>query len=205
MPTTGEFGPRGGLGDLEYHAKAATRFGASFCHSREDRFNNIGEPSPDNTQVRMTDGVLFFQEGALADGVTVDNADYDFLSIDMGFKHKGFGVQLELFGRGLSKFNSSAPLPIHSLYDYAYTLQVSKMVVPTKLIVYGINTYFFDDFKRHPWEAGGGANLYPVKSRSWRLNLQAMYVYKTAAGGTFGLYTAGQTGTTITFGTDILL
>jgi hypothetical protein len=205
MPTTGEFGPRGGLGDLEYHAKAATRFGASFCHSREDRFNNIGEPSPDNTQVRMTDGVLFFQEGALADGVTVDNADYDFLSIDMGFKHKGFGVQLELFGRGLSKFNSSAPLPIHSLYDYAYTLQVSKMVIPTKLIVYGINTYFWDDFKRHPWEAGGGANLYPVKSRSWRLNVQAMYVYKTAAGGTFGLYTAGQTGTTITFGTDILL
>jgi hypothetical protein len=47
MPTTGEFGPRGGIGDLEYHKKAATRFGASFTHSREDRFNNIGQPSPD--------------------------------------------------------------------------------------------------------------------------------------------------------------
>jgi hypothetical protein len=29
VPTTGEFGPRGGIGDLEYHKKAATRFGIS--------------------------------------------------------------------------------------------------------------------------------------------------------------------------------
>ena len=47
--------------------------------------------------------------------------------------------------------------------------------------------------------------VYPYKTRSWRLNLQLMHVYKSSAGGTFGLYTAGQTGTTFTFGTDILL
>jgi hypothetical protein len=79
------------------------------------------------------------------------------------------------------------------------------MVLPQKLILYGAHSYFFDEFKRHPWEAGGGFNFYPLKNRSWRLNGQVMYVYKTAAGGTFGLYTAGQTGTTITFGSDILL
>ncbi len=72
-------------------------------------------------------------------------------------------------------------------------------------MIYGINSYFWDQFKRHPWEAGGGVNIYPLKNRSWRLNLQLMHVDKSAAGGTFGLYTAGQTGTTFTFGTDILL
>ncbi len=40
----------------------------------------------------MTDGVLFFQTGALKDGVTVDNADYDMLSVDAGMKYKGFGL-----------------------------------------------------------------------------------------------------------------
>src|SRR4030095_12017373 len=30
MPTTGEFGPRGGIGDFEHHEQAATRFGASY-------------------------------------------------------------------------------------------------------------------------------------------------------------------------------
>src|SRR5688572_92596 len=31
QPTTGEFGPRGGNGDLEHHEKLATRFGASYA------------------------------------------------------------------------------------------------------------------------------------------------------------------------------
>jgi hypothetical protein len=205
MPTTGEFGPRGGIGDFEHHYGVATRFGASYCHSREDRFNNIGQPAPDNTQVRMTDGVLFFETGALADGVTIDKADYDMLSVDLGVKYKGFGLQTEFYARSLSDFDADGHLPKNSLRDYAYSLQISQMVVPRKLLLYGINSFFWDDFKRHPWEAGGGMNIYPIKSRSWRLNAQIMYVYKTAAGGTFGLYTAGQTGTTITLGTDILL
>jgi hypothetical protein len=204
-PTTGEYGPRGGIGDLENHQKISTRFGASFCHSREDRFNNTGTPSPDNTQVRMTDGVLFFQTGALADSVTVDNANFDMLSVDLGLKYKGFNLQTEFYARRLSKFIADGPLPVSELKDYAYSIQASQMVIPSKLILYGVNCYFFDQFKRHPWEIGGGANFYPIKTRSWRLNAQVMYVYKTAAGGTFGLYTAGQTGATITIGTDILL
>jgi len=205
MPTTGEFGPRGGIGDLEHHDKLATRFGASFVFSREDRFNNTGTPAPDNTQVRMTDGVLFFETGALADNVTVDKADFAMLSVDLGFKYKGFNAQLELYGRELSDFESDGQVPITSLKDYGYSLQLSQVIIPRRLIIYGINSYFWDQFKRHPWEAGGGLNFYPVKTRSWRINAQAMRVYKTAAGGTFGLYTAGQTGTTVTFGMDILL
>jgi hypothetical protein len=205
MPTTGEFGPRGGIGDFEDHQIPATRFGASFCHSREDRFNNTGQPSPDNTQVRMTDGVLFFETGALADGITVDNADVDNLNVDLGVKYKGFGLQTEFHARKLSDFSADGPVPISKIKDYGYSLQASYMAIRKKLMIYGINSYFWDEFKRYPWEAGGGINFYPFKTRSWRLNTQVMYVNRSSAGGTFGLYTAGQKGTTITFGTDILL
>ena len=79
------------------------------------------------------------------------------------------------------------------------------MVIPKTLCIYGINSMLIDEFKRYPWEAGAGVNIYPSKTRSWRINVQGVHVYKCAAGGTFGLYTAGQTGTTITIGTDILL
>jgi hypothetical protein len=205
MPTTGEFGPRGGIGDFESHQKLATRFGASYNHSREDRFNNVGQPSPDNTQVRMSDGVLFFETGSLADNVTVDKANVDNINIDLGFKYKGFHLQTEWHDRKLSKFDADGPLPMQTIRDMGYDIQLSMMIVPRKLMLYGVHSYFFDEFKRHPWEAGGGVNIYPIKTRSWRLNLQAMHVYKSSAGGTFGLYTAGQTGTTFTFGTDILL
>lgn len=205
MPTTGEYGPRGGLVDFERHDKVATRFGVNYTHCRDNRFNNIGQPSPDNTQIRLTDGVLFFETGALADGVTVQEANYDAIMIDAGFKYKGLNVQAEMYNRLLTKIDADGPLPLSSIHDIGYSLQVSQMVIPKTLALYAIHSYFFDEFKRHPWELGGGANVYPMKSRSWRLNAQVHYVYKSSAGGTFGLYNAGQTGTTITVGTDILL
>jgi len=205
FPTTGEFGPRGGNGDFESHEKIATRFGISYCHSRENRFNNVGTPAPDNTQVRLSDGVLFFETGAMAPGVTVIEANFDQTSVDLGMKYKGLAVHTELYYRTLSKIDATGPVPLDLITDKGYTLQVLYMLVPKKLCVYGINSMLIDEFKRNPYEVGGGVNIYPTKTRSWRINAQAMHIYKGASGGTFGLYTAGQTGTTLTIGTDILL
>ncbi len=67
MPTTGEFGPRGGLGDLEYHERLATRFGISAGHSREGRYANDSVP-PNAAQIKLSDGVNPFDTGALAAG-----------------------------------------------------------------------------------------------------------------------------------------
>lgn len=212
MPTTGEYGPRGGQSDLEHHTRLATRFGASYVHSREDRFNNIGTPAPDNTQVRMSDGLLFFETGALADGLTIDKANFDLLSLDFGFKLKGLSIFTEFYYRTLSDFEAFGPdlvtpatSPISLITDKGYTLQVSYMIIKKKLNLYGISSMLIDEFKRNPWEAGGGVNFYPLGNRNWRINAQCLYVYKSAAGGTFGLYTAGQIGPTVTFGVDILL
>ena len=89
MPTTGEFGPRGGYGDFEIHQEVATRFGASYTHMRDDRQTPVSTSAPNNTQVKISDGVYFFETGALADDVTVVKADFDLLSIDAGIKHNG--------------------------------------------------------------------------------------------------------------------
>lgn len=205
MPTTGEFGPRGGNGDFEEHTKLSTRFGANYCHSRENRFNNIDTPSPDNTQVRMSDGMLFFETGALAPGVTVEEADYDMFAVDLGFKYRGLAVHTEFYNRTLSDMDADGEVPIKRIHDKGYKVEVLYMAVPKILCVYGITSQIRDEFKRNPWEAGVGVNIYPYKTRSWRINMQAVHVYKGAAGGVFGLYTAGQTGMNFTFGTDIIL
>lgn len=205
LPTTGEFGPRGGNGDFENHEKLATRFGANFCHSRESRFNNVGTPSPDNTQVRMSDGLLFFETGALAQDVTVEEANYDMFAVDLGFKYRGLAVHTEFYNRTLSKFDANGPVPLNSINDRAFKAEVLYMAIPKTLCVYGVTSQIRDEFRRNPWEAGLGVNVYPTKTRSWRINAQGIYVYKAAAGGVFGLYTAGQTGMNITVGTDILL
>src|SRR3954462_8100269 len=69
-PSTGEFGPRNGLGDFEYHTKLASQFGASAGHSRESRYASKTAP-PNATQIKLSDGVNPFDADALAIGATV--------------------------------------------------------------------------------------------------------------------------------------
>jgi hypothetical protein len=204
MPTTGEFGPRGGLGDLEYHRNLATRVGMSAGHSRESRYAQLNSP-PNATQIRLSDGVFPFETGALADTVTVNTLDYDEVAFDGGLKYRGFSFQGEFYVRRLSNFDATSPLPLSSITDRGFMAEAMHMVVPKKLAMYVATGYVWDDFKRHPWELAGGASFYPYGSRVWRLNLHVIRIEKSPTGSSFGFYTAGQSGTTLSLGTDILL
>jgi hypothetical protein len=210
MPTTGEFGPRGGFGDLEEHQQLATRFGMSAEHSRENRYAQLNAP-PNATQIRLSDGVFPFEAGALsADSVggqpiTVEYLDYEVISFDAGVKLKGFSFQGEYSIRRLSNFDATGPLPDDAIVDKGFFVEAGHMVIEKKLNLYAVGSYLFDEFERNPWEVGGGASLYPFGNRSWRLNLHLLHVDKSPAGSNFGYYTAGQTGTILSLGTDILL
>jgi hypothetical protein len=153
----------------------------------------------------MSDGVNPFETGALADGVTVEELTYQNVSVDAGFKYRGFSFQGEFTARKLSDMSADGPVPVSSLNDHGFFVQAMHMVVPKRLGVYATTSYITDDFKRFPWEVSGGASYYPYGSRSWRLNLHLIHVEKSPAGSNFGYYVAGQTGTTVSLGTDILL
>jgi hypothetical protein len=204
MPTTGEFGPRGGFGDFEYHEKLATRFGVSAGISREGRYANESAP-PNATQIKLSDGVNPFDEGALAEGVTVDKLDYKEVATDASAKYRGFSFQAEYYWRRLNNFQANGPLPLSSIFDHGFQVQAMQMVVPKLVGVYATYGQVFDDFDRKPYEISGGASYWPSGTRSWRLNLHLINVRKSPAASNFGFYTAGQTGTTISAGVDILL
>lgn len=204
FPTTGEFGPRGGLGDLEVHEKLATRFGVSACHARESRYAPLNQP-PNMTQIRLSDGVNPFEADALAPGVTVETLDYDYVSADAGAKLKGFSFQAEAYYRKLSNFRARGPLPLNVNQDQGFMVQAMQMVVPRTLALYATYGYVNDDFHRFPYEISAGADIYPTKSRVWRLNAHYINVFRCPTGSNFGYYTAGQSGNTVSLGTDILL
>jgi hypothetical protein len=207
MPTTGEFGPRGGFGDFEQHQKGATRFGVSYVNGRENRFNDVSNPTPTETQVRLSDGVYLFETGSLAEGVTIRNAQYQLASADFGFKYKGFHIQTEFYRRKLSDFNTTGPIPdnVKEIVDKGYYVQASYSIIKKRLDLYGAYSTLIDQFDRNPWEVAGGLSLFPSGTRAWRVNLHVIRIEKSPAGSTFGYYTAGQSGTTITLATDILL
>lgn len=203
MPTTGEFGARGGVPDLESHPTPATRFGFSTCTAREGRGAPVGQPN-NETQLRLSDGVYVFEEGALADTVTVKNLNYTILALDAGFKYRGFTLQGEYYLRRLSNFDATSPVPMSEINDHGFMAVAMHMVVPRTVGIYAAGGYVNDDFKRNPWELAGGASVFPFKSYLWRLNLHLIHVEKSPAGSNFGYYTAGQTGTTLSISTDFL-
>jgi hypothetical protein len=203
-PTTGEFGPRGGFGDFEHHEKLATQIGASAAHAREGRYAP-DESSPRQTQLRLSDGVNPFEDGALADGVTVQKLTYRVMSFDVGAKYRGFSFQSEFSYRELSDFQATGPVPETRITDRSVFGEAMHMVVPRRLGLYAVGSYVFDEFGRNPWELGGGASFYPYGRRNWRLNLHVYYVDRSPTGSTFGYYSAGMKGTMFSLGTDILL
>ena len=207
-PTTGEFGPRGAFGDYEEHESLATRFGAAYANSREDRFNSPTSTAPDNTTIRLGDSLLLFGTGSLAPGVTVQKATYQLVSSSGGVKYKGLWLQAEGYYRLLNNFLADGPLPIGSIRDTGFYVQGTYMVMPRKVELYGSTSWVFPQFHpgdvKHPHEFIGGVNWYLLDSRNYRLNAQVVNVYRSPVSSTFGFYTGGLRGVALTIGATTL-
>ena len=203
MPTTSEFGPRGGFGDYEVHRSVATRFGTSFTHHRENRASDLSMSTPDSTQVHLSDSLLLYETDALAPGVTVENANYDMWAIDAGLKYRGFFLQTEYYFRWLTKFDADGPLPVDRIFDHGFYVQGSFMLLPTLLELYGATSWVFGQFG-DGHEYLGGANVYPFDTRNMRLNAQLIRIKRSPASSTFGYYVGGQTGVTLALAASVL-
>jgi hypothetical protein len=199
MPTTKEFGPRGGYGDWEMHEDVATRFGFSSTQSREERFTNATTGATGNTTIKLADSLNVFDLGSLAPGVTVQEVDYRILSIDAGLKYRGIFLQTEIYSRWLDDFAADGPLPVSSIFDQGFYIQAAFFPVPKKLELYGATSQIFGDKDAgfdNSSEYIGGMNFYPTDTRNHRFNFQVQDVNHSPVSSTFGYYTGGQDGTT---------
>ena len=199
MPTTKEFGPRGGYGDWEYHDKLATRFGVSTTYSPEERYTDASTGATGNTTVKLADSLNIFDTGALAPGVTVNYVDYRLLSVDAGMKYKGFFLQTELYFRELDLFRADGPLPLSDIHDKGFYVQGAFFPVKKKIELYGATSQIFGDKSlgfSNSSEYIVGGNWYPFNTRNHRLNAQFQQVNHSPVSSTFGYYVGGQKGQT---------
>jgi hypothetical protein len=173
--------------------KVRIRLGTSFTRSREDRFSNLDQSSPDNTALFNSDGVLTFSTGAFAPGVTVDKALYKMSAIDGGIKYNGLAVNGQYFMRWLSDFEADGPIPLTSTFDHGYELSASYFVVPKKLLVYVRGSQVFGEFGNSHEYAGGVKWHFLPTERLW-LNAELMRVNRSPYNGAFTPYTAGMNG-----------
>jgi hypothetical protein len=198
MPTTHEFGPRGGYGDFEYHEELATRFGISAVYSPEERYTDIDAASG-NTSIKLADSVNVFETGALAPGVTVTDLDYRILALDAGFKYKGIFFQIEYYQRWLDSFKANGVIPMDEIKDHGFYVQAAFYPIPYMLEVYGATSQIYAEESlgfEDSHEYIIGMNYYPFKSHNHRLNLQYIDVTRSPVSSTFGYYIGGQQGNT---------
>jgi hypothetical protein len=193
----GPFGPPSRARNMydDYFAsdKLRVRFGTAFTRSREDRFSNLDQSSPENTSLHNSDGVLTFSTGAFAPGVTVDKALYRMWAIDGGMKWNGLAINGQYYFRWLSDFEADGPLPLASTFDQGFELSAGQFVVPKKLMLYARGSAVYGHFRDSHEYAGGLKWHFLPTERLW-LNAELMRVMRVPYSGGFTPYTAGMTG-----------
>jgi hypothetical protein len=179
----------------DYFARKNTRvrIGTSLTKSREDRFSNIDQSSPDNTSIYNSDGVLAFSTGAFAPDVTLQKATYKMWAIDGGLKKNGFSVNGQYYFRWLNDFEADGPVPLASTFDQGFELSMSKFIIPRKVALYARGSKVFGQFS-NPSEYAGGVKWYFLPTERLWLTGELMRVKNSPYSGAFTPYTAGMNG-----------
>ena len=173
--------------------KVRLRLGTAFTRSREDRFSNLDQSSPENTSLYNSDGVLTFSTGAFAPGVTVDLATYRMWAVDGGMKWNGLAVNGQYFVRWLDDFEADGPLPFTSTKDHGGEVAAGYFVMPKKVMVYGRGSWVQGQFG-DSHEYGGGVKWHFLSTERLWLTAEVFQVDRAPYSGAFTPYTAGMTG-----------
>jgi len=193
LPTTGEFGLYGTFGDFDNHQKIATRLGAHYTHSREDKQSQPSANSIENSQIRLTDGSIVFTPNLFGSGISVDTVDYQMVSLDAGIKYHGLSLEAEYYRRWLTDFAGSNTGGIPDITDDGYQVQSSAMVLPKTLQVYLSGSQIFGRFGDAS-ELRAGGNWYFAKDRGLRVNAEWIHLIKCPVGYTAVPYPVGGNG-----------
>ena len=193
MPTTGEFGPGQGFGDYEEHDKLATLLGVHYTYSREDAQEQPGVNAFENSQIRLSDGTLLFSPNAFNTGGMINKATFSMLDLDAGVKWRGWSLEGEYYFRWLDDFKVTGSIPVTNLFDHGFQVYASTMLKPNYWQAYFSGSKIFGEYG-DPWDAAFGLTYFPYGRKEVRMNVQALYMDRSAVGYTAVPYVVGGTG-----------
>jgi hypothetical protein len=173
--------------------KVRLRLGTAFTRSRENRFSDLDQSSPENTSIYNSDGVQAFATGAFAPGVTLQDATYKMSAIDGGIKWNGFAVNGQYFLRWLDDFVADGPLPLASTFDHGGEISAGYFVKPKKMMPYVRASWVRGQFG-NPYEYGAGLKWHYLPTERLWINAEVFRINRSPYSGAFTPYTAGMTG-----------
>ena len=182
-----------GFGDFEHHTSLATRLGAHYTRSSEDKQEQPNSDQFENTQIRLEDGSVIFTPNLFGQGISVTNVTYKMASFDGGLKRSGFSLEGEYFLRWLDHFQGPGTAGLPSIFSHGFQLQASAMVVPKTLQGYLGGSTVYGKYGS-PWDFRAGLNYFPFHNKVIRWNNEFLYLYKSPVGYTSVPFALGGTG-----------
>ncbi len=173
--------------------KVRIRLGTSFTRSRENRFSDLDQSSPENTSIYNSDGVQAFATGAFAPGVTLQDATYKMLAVDGGIKWNGLAVNGQYYMRWLGDFVADGPLPLASTFDQGGEFSAGYFVKPKKLMPYVRGSWVEGQFG-NSYEYGAGVKWHYLPTERLWFTTELFHISRSPYSGAFTPYTAGMTG-----------
>ncbi|MGD0469664.1 MAG: hypothetical protein ABSA54_14895 [Terriglobales bacterium] len=190
-PTTGEFGP--GFGDFENHQKLATRLGAHFTRSDEDKQEQPNSDAFENTQIRLEDGSVIFTPNLFGQGISITDVTYKMASFDGGLKYHGYSLEGEYFLRWLDHFKGPGTAGLPLIFSHGFQMQASAMALPKTLQFYLGQSTIYGKYG-NPWDFRAGLNYFPFHNKVIRWNNEFLYLHHSSVGYTSVPFALGGTG-----------
>ena len=187
----GDFGK--GYSDFEWHLEPSIRLGTSLTYAPEQGPQGTSS-APENSSIRLSDGTLITDKGALAPGVTLSAFKIGLASVDASYKYQGFSVSTELFSQELFGLKGNGPLPMTSISQYGGFAQGGYFVVPQKIEPYARASYVTGPYGSGS-EYAGGLNWFLLPGKqNLRFTFDAAWLDNNPATQNRTNLQAGQTG-----------
>lgn len=187
----GAFGP--GYSDFEWHEEPAIRLGTSLTYAPESGPQGTSSV-PENSAIRLSDGTLVTETGALAPGVTLTAFKIGLTSVDVSYKYRGLGLSCELFSQDLFDLKGTGPLPRSAIRQYGGFAQAGYFVIPQKVETYARTSQVMGPYGSGS-EYAGGFNWFLLPGKqNLRFTLDAAWLNNCPADQNRTNYQAGQSG-----------
>jgi len=168
-----------GVSDLEYHEHLALRTGSSITYNRSAA-DPLGQPGPEQTVIRLSDGTRLIEPGALAPNVTVNQFDLSLYTIHIGAKFRGASLAAEYYLRSINSLQGTGSLPISSLFDHGYYLRSGYFTFPKRCEFFVYGSQVSGDYGTGS-EVGGGLNWFLKGERGARITFDVAHIEESPA------------------------
>lgn len=134
-----------------------------------------GVPLNETDFVRLSDGTVLTQVGAIDPGVTVSDFDVLFYGVDLAWKRQGWSMTSEVFLRRIDDIRGNGPLSRDDLLQHGFYVEGGKFLL-AKRLDFNLRYSRIDGHYGDSNEYAAGTNWYPLSKRQWKMTFDVTQI-----------------------------